>query len=346
MTAFRDVALDQPVPLAAKVAFLKRPDSYPEQPDSVEAIETHMSWVFLTEHHAYKLKKPVRYDFLDFSTLEARQHDCQEEVRLNRRLAPDVYLGTVPMMRHPGGSLSLIGTGAIEDWLVKMRRLPRDRMLDQAIRDGRVEDADLEQVATILAEFYRASAPIKLSAPTYRDRFRSDVRANFEALSDPRFGLNARLVEGVCTAQLRLVDQRPGLLDERVAQGRVIEAHGDLRPEHICLCASPVIIDCLEFNREFRILDSVDELSFLAMECELLGAAFVGQRAFEVYREVTGDDPSPALIAFYKCYRASLRAKLAVWHIVDPETNHPTKWTARANDYLSLADGYAEELRA
>ncbi len=154
------------------------------------------------------------------------------------------------------------------------------------------------------------------------------------------------MVADVCKAQLRLLEERPALLEERVDQGRVIEAHGDLRPEHICLCSPPVIIDCLEFNRAFRILDPVEELCFLAMECELLGAPFIGQRAFEVYRGITGDDPSPALIAFYKCYRACLRAKLAVWHIADPETNHPTKWTARANDYLRLADGYAETLMA
>ena len=346
MSVNRDVALDQPVPLAAKVAFLRRPDSYPEHPKSVEAIETHMSWVFLTDRHAYKLKKPVRYAFLDFSTLDARRHDCQEEVRLNRRLAGDVYLGTVPLMRHPGGALSLVGSGTIEDWLVKMRRLPRDRMLDQVLRTGPVEDAEIEPVAKILAAFYRSSEPIEITAAAYRDRFRSDIQANLDSLCEPRFGLRADLVARASEAQLRLVEKRPELLDQRVDRGRIIEAHGDLRPEHICLCAPPVIIDCLEFNRAFRILDPVDELCFLAMECELLGAPVVGRRAFEVYRAVTGDDPAPALIAFYKCYRACLRAKLAVWHIADPETNHPTKWTARAHDYLNLANGYAETLRA
>jgi len=345
MTPLRGNPPDGSVTLAAKVAFLKRPDSYPERPESVEAIETHMSWVFLTEDHAYKLKKPVRYDFLDFSTLEARRHDCQEEVRLNRRLAPDVYLGTIPIRVRPGGEPGLQGAGSIVEWLVKMRRLPRELMLDQAIREGRVQDQDIERVARVLSEFYQASERLELTPEEYRDRYLRDIRANLDVLSKPSFGLCASVIDRVGKAQSRLLEQRPELLQERVVQGRVVEAHGDLRPEHICIGPSPVIIDCLEFNRGFRVLDPVDELSFLALECELLGAAFVGQRTFETYRRITGDDPAKELVAFYKCYRACLRAKLAVWHLADPETSNPEKWTALARDYLGLADGYAAKLR-
>ena len=346
MTPSRGDSAHQPVTLAGKVAFLRRPDSYPERPQAVEAVETHMSWVFLTDDHAYKLKKPVRYDFLDFSSVEARRHDCQEEVRLNRRLAPDVYLGTLPIRAHPEGKLSLEGTGAIVDWLVKMRRLPRELMLDQAIREGRVRDDDIERVAGVLSAFYQASARLGFTPQAYRDRFLRDIRANLDALLQPGFGLCAATIDRVGKAQLSLVEQRPELLDERVRQGRIVEAHGDLRPEHICLGPRPVIIDCLEFNRDFRILDPVDELCFLAMECEFLGAAFVGQRTFETYRRLTGDDPKKTLVAFYKCYRACLRAKLAAWHLADPETCDPEKWTVLAHDYLAIADGYAGELTA
>ncbi len=344
MTPSRGNSADESVTLAAKVAFLRRSGSYPERPKSVEAVETHMSWVFLTDDHAYKLKKPVRYDFLDFSSVEARRLDCQEEVRLNRRLAPDVYLGTLPIRAHPDGRLSLEGTGAIVDWLVKMRRLPRELMLDQAVREGRVRDEDVERVASVLSQFYRTSARPELTPQEYRDRFLRDVRANLDALLKPSFGLCVSLIDRVGQAQLRLLERRPELLEERVRQGRIVEAHGDLRPEHICLGPSPVIIDCLEFNRDFRILDPVDELCFLAMECELLGAAFVGQRTFETYRRLTGDDPAKSLVAFYKCYRACLRAKLAAWHLADPEIGNPEKWTGLARAYLGLADGYAGEL--
>ncbi|MDJ0945311.1 MAG: hypothetical protein QNJ30_17725 [Kiloniellales bacterium] len=344
MTPLHGKSADEFVTLTAKVAFLRRPDSYPDRPKSVKAVETHMSWVFLTDDHAYKLKKPVRYDFLDFSSIEARRLDCQEEVRLNRRLAPDVYLGTLPIRAHPDGRLSLEGKGAIVDWLVKMRRLPRELMLDQAVRESRVRDEDADRVASVLAQFYRTSACQELTPKEYRDRFLMDIRANLDALSKPSFGLCVSLIDRVGQAQLRLLERRPELLKERVRQRRIVEAHGDLRPEHICLGPSPMIIDCLEFNRDFRILDPVDELCFLAMECELLGAAFVGRRIFETYRGLTGDDPTKTLVAFYKCYRACLRAKLAVWHLADPETCDPERWAALARDYLALADGYAGEL--
>ncbi len=343
MTPSRGSSADDLVKLADKVAFLRRPDSYPERPKPVEAVETHMSWVFLTDHHAYKLKKPVRYDFLDFSSIEARRLDCQEELRLNRRLAPDVYLGTLPIRAQPG-KLSLEGTGTIVDWLVKMRRLPRELMLDQAIRERRVQEDDIERVAEVLSKFYRTSARLELTPQEYRDRYLKDIQANLDALSRPPLGLCGSMIDRVGMAQLSLLEQRPELLEDRIRQRRIVEAHGDLRPEHIWIGPNPVIIDCLEFNRDFRILDPVDELCFLAMECELLGAAFVGKRALKVYRRLTSDDPAKSLVALYKCYRACLRAKLAAWHLADPEIGNPEKWTALARDYLGLADGYAGEL--
>src|SRR5690606_21991313 len=119
------------------------------------------------------------------------------------------------------------------------------------------------------------------------------------------------------------------------------EAHGDLRPEHICLTPEPVFIDCLEFKREFRLLDPVDELSFLALECEHAGAAFVGDIVFDTYRHATQDHPPEELICFYKSYRASLRAKLAIWHLKDSPIQQRSKWTYRAKEYLQLAKQYS-----
>src|SRR5262249_4067578 len=121
-----------------KIAFLSRPEAYPEPTRRVEMKETHMSWVFLTDTKAWKLKKPVRYDFLDFSTREARRRDCEEELRLNRRLAPDVYYGIAPLTIDPQGGMRLAGAGETIDWLVRMRRLPADRMLDWAIANQTV----------------------------------------------------------------------------------------------------------------------------------------------------------------------------------------------------------------
>lgn len=329
------------VAIAAKVAFLKRPGSYPDAPRRVEVAETHMSWVFLTARHAYKLKKPVRYDFFDFRTIAARRRNCEEEVRLNRRLAPDVYLGTVPLTIDPKGGLHLGGFGEAVDWLVKMHRLPADRVLGRAIETGTLHAAQVRTFALELARFYKASAPVPMSPSEYLARFAVDIEDNRRALNDPRYGLHAGLVKTVSEAQRAFLRARPELFEKRVRDGRVVEAHGDLRPEHIFLGPKPQIIDCLEFRRAFRLLDPADELSFLALECERLGGPAVGDLVFDVYRQVTSDAPPEKLISFYKAYRACIRAKLAVWHLRDADAREPEKWPALARAYLALAQGYA-----
>ena len=325
--------------LEAKLEFLRQPDSYPEKPRQVESVQTHMSWVFLTDRYAYKLKKPVRYDSLDFSTVDARHYDCNEEVRLNGRLAPDVYLGTVPLTVNPSGEMELDGQGTAVEWLVQMRRLPAERFLDQAIRKHVVRETDIIQVASALANFYKRSPPIEIAPDEYTQRFEADIYANLRELTLANYGLTLDLVAGVCAAQMEFLKREFNLFDVRVSEGRIIEAHGDLRPEHICLEESkPVIIDCLEFKREFRILDPADELAFLALECERIGApAFVPRLLFDQYRRITGDAPKESLLQFYMSYRASLRAKLAIWHLREPQVHDAIKWHQLAKQYLDLA---------
>jgi aminoglycoside phosphotransferase family enzyme len=329
------------VSLEDKVAFLRQPQAYAERPRRVATVETHMSWVFLSDRHAYKLKKPVRYDFLDFSTLEARRLDCDEEVRLNRRLAADVYLEIVALTIDPQGKLCLGGAGPPIDWLVKMRRLPSRRMLDQAIKAGSVERADIQAVARKLSEFYKSLPPVGIGLSAYRRRLEGDVRSNLEELTQPRYRLPASKTRRIATKQLEFLGRHGELFDERVRAGRIVEAHGDLRAEHVCLEAEPVIIDCLEFKREFRLLDPADELAFLALDCERLGAAWVRPVLFDTYGEVTGDDVPASLIAFYGSCRALLRAKIALWHLREPDARKPTVWPRLARRYLKLAEAYA-----
>jgi aminoglycoside phosphotransferase family enzyme len=327
--------------IAAKVAFLSRPAAYPEAPRSVESVETHMSWVFLTDRHAYKLKKPVRYDSLDFSSPELRRRDCEEEVRLNRRLARDVYLGTLALTRASDGTFQLDGAGELLDWLVHMRRLPADRMLDELIRRGEIGETDVRAAAERLAEFYVRAEPIELAPDSYRKRLEEGVRSDLHELCRPEFGLCAEQVTKLAEAQLAFVERHGALLDQRVLQGRIVEGHGDLRPEHICLTPEPAIIDCLEFSRELRIVDPADELAFLGLECERLGKPLVGRWFLERYTRVTGDEPPRALMHFYRTYRALRRAKIAAWHLQDPSVRDREKWRERARCYVELANPVA-----
>ena len=318
-----------------KVAFLSKPDVYPVPTRQVETKETHMSWVFLTDTQAWKLKKPVRYEYLDFSTPEARRRNCEEELRLNRRLAPEVYLGTAPLTLDAEGKMHLAGKGEPIDWLVSMRRLPAERMLDRMITNQTASAAEVRKVGVLLAWFYKQATPVAMTPSEYRKRLAADVFANQQELAKPECGLPVDLLESITKTQLNYLNQESELFDARVRAGKIIEAHGDLRPEHICLESEPLIIDCLEFNRDFRILDPASELAFLAVECERLGAPWVGQLILNTYFDETGDRPPEGLILFYKSYHACLRAKIAVWHLKDHEDW--AKWTEKASCYLHLA---------
>lgn len=321
--------------ISEKVAFLSRPESYPESTNAVEIKETHMSWVFLTELHAWKLKKPVRNAYLDFSTPEARRIDSEQEVMLNRRLAPTVYLGVVPLTVDSRGNLQLGGSEQPIDWLVQMRRLPSDRMLEKAIEDHSWSDSELQNVGKLLARFYKNALRVQITAAQYRERLRTDLLSTQRELRRSQFALPVDLVRVVVAAQLKLLEGHPELFDERVRDGRVIEAHGDLRAEHVCLERQPAIIDCLAFNRSLRILDTVSELSFFALDCERLGAPWVGELVLETCCHETKDHPTSQILQFYKSYHACLRAKIAVWHLQDDDPSS-AKWIQRAIQYLQL----------
>jgi len=323
--------------LSDKVTFLLRLEAYADGTTRVDLKETHMSYVFLTDQHAWKLKKPAREEYLDFSTLDARRRNAEREVTLNRRLASDVYEGIVPLAMDPRGGMHLGGHGEVVDWLVKMRRLPEHRMLDHAIAAGDIRTEDVERVASVLASFYQAASVISISASEYRHRLESDVNATADELCRADYGLPRESIEALRAAQLRVLRTEPGLFDERVRQGKVVDAHGDLRPEHICLANHVVIIDCLEFNADFRKLDPASELAFFALECERLGASWVGDQVLAVYEQETGDRPPRQLLDFYKRQHALTRAKIAVWHLKDSGPELRNKWIGKAKDYLLRA---------
>ncbi|HYW02347.1 MAG TPA: hypothetical protein VFA86_00260 [Gammaproteobacteria bacterium] len=329
----------EPVPLEGKVAALACPDLHEGQAGPVATIETHMSWVFLTERHAYKLKKPLRIDSRDLAALEARRWHCAEEVRLNRRLAPDVYLGMRRLTRDAAdGHLALDGRGPAIDYLVWMRRLPAGRMLDHLIAAGGPETGHLDALAQCLARFHRGLAREPLSMTGYRRRLLHTIRATRNELAAADTGLDAARVIRLARRQYAFVLEHAALLDARVYEGRIVEGHGDLRPEHVCFERMPIIIDCLEFDRELRVLDGLDEIAFLALECERLGAAQAGRGLLERYAAAMRDAAPPALVGFYTSYRAAIRALLAIRHNTLGPRHDPVRWHHRAVRYLDLAE--------
>jgi aminoglycoside phosphotransferase family enzyme len=332
-------------PLAEKVAFLREPTSYPTGTSAVEAIETHMAWVFLTDRHAYKLKKPVAYAELDFTTLARRHWACAEEVRLNRRLAGDVYQGLVPLTADPQDTLALGGDGEIVDWLVQMHRLPADRMLDTLIAQGDWPADGVRAAVRKLAAFYAEAPLVPFTPAEYLQRLHRGLDQTARALAASSYAIPLKRVREVYARLDGFLRGRSDLLADRVRAHRVAEGHGDLRPEHLCLLQEePVIFDCIEFDRSLRLLDVADELSFLSMECERLGAPDVGTTALDAYADATGDALPDRLVHFYQSYRALQRAQIAVRHTRRPGTPDEAKWSEQAAAYLYLAVHHTDSL--
>jgi aminoglycoside phosphotransferase family enzyme len=301
-----------------------------------------MSWIFLAGRRAYKLKKPVRFDYLDFSTLALREAACRSELSLNRRLAPDVYLDVVPLTRGPRG-LAIGGPGEVVDWLVVMRRLDEAGVLETRLKNH-VTNAELDRLAARLSAFYRRARPVAISPSAHRAGWARALADNRRVLLEPRLGLPGGQVRMIDRVLRRFLHSQSALLDERVRRRRIVDAHGDLRPEHIWMGDPIRIIDCLEFSAALRANDPLDETAFLDMELARLGAPAVGRRIrAKVLAALDERQPEP-LYSFYRCHRAMLRARLSIAHLLEPNPRTPEKWPARTRAYLALALADAKRL--
>jgi len=316
----------------AKVELLSNAATYGPSVAAVETVETHMSLVFLAGDCVYKLKKPVAYPFLDFGSLAARARSCADELRLNRRLAPDVYLGLSRITRTPDGALALDGDGAVADWLVRMRRLPSEQMLDRRIAAGAVSTAEIDALAEVLVRFYGGAAASRIDADAYLAQFRAEHEVNRRVIGHFEPAAGRPLLDQV----QRALDREGSLLRARVDAGRVVDGHGDLRAEHVCLTVPPVAIDCLEFNESLRQVDPFDELAFLGLDCARLGAGWIGPRLIARLAQALADAVDARLLRFYAGYRACVRARLALAHLDEPAPREATRWRPLARAYLQL----------
>ena len=323
---------------------LLNPATYPEPTGSVTFVETHISRVYLTDNHAYKLKKPLNLGFLDFSTLERRGFFCAEEVRLNRRFAPDIYLG-VAELRNAGGVLHFDRPGTLIDFAVRMRRLPEARMLDRLIDGGSTELAsEIERLA-------RHLVPLLASAPICRDAdgdgsvaaIRANCRENLDestaAIGHALTAQAHRTMAALTSIQLAQLDP---LLRDRQALGLVHDGHGDLHARNICMTEPIQIYDCIEFCRRFRVADVAAELAFLLMDLDYRGRRDLGERFLAVYQERAADPDLPRLLPFFKSYRAWVRGKVEFLLAGDTEVAAETRQHAleRSWRYFNLALGY------
>ena len=329
--------------LPAPVAAMLQPEFYPHRPPDVTLVQSHISYVFLAGDEVYKLKKPVRFSFLDFSTLPQRHHFCREEIRLNRRLAGDVYRGVVAICLD-GDTYRL---GAEDDpqaveYAVHMRRLPADRMLDRLLDRHQVTPQMIDTIAARLADFHR-------SATTGPDiAANGDATAIWQVLEDTY--VNARRFRGVTIAAddddaiqafarsfLRAHDRA---FRQRQAAGRIRDCHGDLHTEHICYANGLIIFDCIEFNPRFRHCDVASEIAFLAMDLDYHDHPDYAAHLVARYSAHANDTDVERLVPFYQCYRAYVRGKVDSLKSIEEEVAAADREAARQSACRHFALAY------
>lgn len=283
----------------------------------VEVVQTHISWVFLAGDDVYKVKKPVRFRFLDFSTLARRRHFCAEEVRLNRRLAADVYLGVVGIRPAASGfALCAADDPEVCEVAVHMRRLPQAWLLPGLLARGAVTNATLDAIVDRLAAFHRdAEAVAAADAPGEPERVLAQMADDFAEMERFRgVTIDAADDDRIRAFCLDGVRDRADLLRARCAAGRVRDGHGDLHAEHICLRPPAdggiAVFDCIEFDPAFRRRDVAAEIAFLAMDLEFRGHPDLAAHLVSRYAAVTGDLQLPALVPLFACHRAYIRGKV------------------------------------
>lgn len=338
------IKLGKEVSTEEKICFLQQPQNYSFHVEEIVVKETHMSVVFLTKGFVYKMKKPVQYDLFDHRSLNSRFINCKEELKINRPLAKNVYIGLVPLVLNEKKQLQLGGEGEVVEWLVKMKRIPEESMLDFAIINKCIDQECLEKAADLLAEFYKASAAIEISLNKQIRKLEGDISLIGERLKNPLFDLPSELIKEITLGLTAFLAASESLFAERIRRNKIIDAHGDLRPEHICLIHTPAIIDRLEFNKDLRIMDVAEELSFLSMECETIGNSSAGEFFTEEYQRKTGDYFPPTLSRFYKIKKACLRSYLVARHVLEPQYKDDAKWLSKASAYLDIAKKHYQQL--
>jgi len=330
------------------LAALGDPHTYGLPADTVvEHRQTHISHVFLTADRAYKLKKRVDFGFLDFSTVEQRERFCREEVRLNRRLAPDVYLDVVPVTVMDRERVALNGEGPTIDWAVVMVRLPDDAHLAARIARGEAVVPAVESVAARLVRFYEVADTSEAAREFGRlATVTHNWDENFEQTA-AMVGhlLDARQYSTIAAAVTRFLHTHGPVLDRRSALGFVGDFHGDLRCEHIYLLPDRVeIIDCVEFTERFRCCDAVNDLAFLGMDLDRLDTAAASRALLVAYATGRPDPGAYAWWDFFKCYRSYVRGKVAGFTAAEPEVPDAQRCSAReqARAAFEWAGRYAE----
>lgn len=305
---------------------LAAPACFPHAPEAVRLVQTHLSIVCLAGELVYKLKKAVTLPFVDFAPLAARRQACRDEVRLNRRLCPDTYLGTASLRRGPDGVARFATLGDDDgpddlDVAVVMRRLPQERMLDELLRTHTVTDAEIEALARHVAAFHaRAERSAAITAIGDPGQLATFAAANFtELAAQPHDASLDPLLAALANASAAAFARTLPTLRARATRGCIVDGHGDLHARNVCMTAPPTIYDCIEFAPAFRIGDVATEIAFLVMDLRYRAAGALAAMFVDAYVAASGDGDLRALLPLLCSYRAMVRGKVAAMAAAEPE---------------------------
>ena len=330
------------------VESMTRADFYPHNPQKVELFQTHISYVFIAGHYVYKVKKPVNFGFLDFTTLEQRKFYCEEELRLNRRLAPNIYLDVVPIMQDNSGNLSLGGTGQVIEYAVQMKRLPLDKMLKILLAQNQADKIIMDAVAEKVARFHRtAETGGKIDQMGSIQTIHHNTDENFEQTEKyVDVTIPAYQFHFIREYVKIFLDSNKDLLEKRIAQHKIRDCHGDLHLEHICVADDIIIFDCIEFNERFRFGDVAAEVAFLTMDLDYNGYTRQAEDFVHAYLKYSDDADLQALLNFYRCYYAYVRGKVISFRLDQKEIPEIERSEIKktASKYFDLAYTYAARL--
>ncbi|MCW4028152.1 MAG: hypothetical protein NWE92_00685 [Candidatus Bathyarchaeota archaeon] len=329
------------------VQALLTPQAYPEETGKIELIQTHISFVFITQNYVYKVKKAVNFGFLDFSTLEKRGLYCQKELELNRRLCPQIYL-EVDAITQTGEGLKINGAGQIVEYALKMRRLPQEKIMTLLLKEDKINKKTIGNIAKIVADFHSKAqtnpeinefGSLKIVKTNWDENFSQTTKYINQTIPESEFGFIETKINS-------FMKNNGELFASRIANNRIRDCHGDLHSGNIFVTPEVCIFDAIEFNDRFRYSDVASDVAFLAMDLDFQQKTDLAEYFITQYIAYSKDSQLTQLLPFYKCYRAYVRGKVISFKLDDPNINSKEKDEAitEAKAYFHLAAQYAKSL--
>jgi len=320
--------------------------NFPVETKKADLIETHISWVIICDEFVYKIKKPIKYSFLDYSTLEKRKFFCEKEVELNRRLATETYLGVTAVKRTASEFFMDGSAGEIIDYAVTMRKLPEERRMDKLLVQNKVSDWDIKNLAAKISAFHKTANVIHRKNNFLLKELFDDIRTQ-KTYMDKYYNC-ATLIDGAISVSNEFFAINVRLLEERVAGNFIRDCHGDLHSRNIFLLPEPVPFDCLEFNDELRQIDVLNEIAFLCMDLDAFERHDLSELFFNEYNRllpVVNTEEERNLFIFYKAYRANIRAKVHSLRAQDANNEKERGQALKnAHKYLLLMSNYLKSI--